>query len=144
MATTEETEYVCALSGVAADDEALVVDAADDDDLEELPVGWTRVTLDRRMKNPRYEMIQQVMAGVIEQTLAQVPEANRDAARPLLALQVEAQYAVLLDRTPPYLTETEVTFIAPPDSDTALKAAYTGLRTTLGLSVDATDKEEKE
>ncbi|MEY2983318.1 MAG: hypothetical protein RL562_3545, partial [Planctomycetota bacterium] len=35
------SEYVCALSGVEADEDDLVVGS--DDELSDLPVGWTKI-----------------------------------------------------------------------------------------------------
>jgi hypothetical protein len=61
------SEYVCALSGVEADEADLV--ASTDDEAGDLPVGWSRITIQRRVVNPRWIEVQQGKAAVIEVTL---------------------------------------------------------------------------
>jgi hypothetical protein len=50
------SEYVCALSGVEADEDDLV--ESTDDDLSDLPVGWTKITVQRRLISPRWLEVQ--------------------------------------------------------------------------------------
>ena len=125
MATSD---YVCALSGVEPDDEDLV-EASDD-----LPVGWTRITFQRRLPNPRYEEIQQAKAALVEVTLGQIPEEAREQMRPLVAVQVDAQFAALEANTEEWVMEEEVIFVAPPETDAALASEYLELRDRFSLS----------
>lgn len=125
MATSD---YVCALSGVEPDDDDLV-EATDD-----LPVGWTRITFQRRLPNPRYEEIQQAKAALVEVTLGQIPEEAREQMRPLVAVQVDAQFAALEANTEEWVMDEEVIFVAPPETDAALASEYLELRDRFSLS----------
>ncbi len=125
MATSD---YVCALSGVEPDDDDLV--EANDD----LPVGWTRVTFERRLPNPRYMEIQQAKGALVEVTLGQIPEEAREQMRPLVAVQVDAQFAALEANTEEWVMEEEVIFVAPPETDAALASEYLELRDRFSLS----------
>lgn len=125
MATSD---YVCALSGVEPDDDDLV-EASDD-----LPVGWTRITFQRRLPNPRYEEIQQAKAALVEVTLGQIPEEAREQMRPLVAVQVDAQFAALEANTEEWVMDEEVIFVAPPETDAALASEYLELRDRFSLS----------
>jgi hypothetical protein len=125
MATSD---YVCALSGVEPDDDDLV-EASDD-----LPVGWTRVTFERRLPNPRYIEIQQAKAALVEVTLGQIPEEAREQMRALVAVQVDAQFAALEASTEEWELDEEVVFVAPPETDAALATEYLELRDRFGLS----------
>jgi hypothetical protein len=125
------SEYVCALSGVEPDDDDLVEaeDAAGD-----LPVGWTKVTFQRRLPNPRFSEIQQAKAALVEVTLGQIPEEAREQMRPLVAVQVDAQFAALEANTEEWVMDEEVVFVAPPETDAALATEYFELRDRFGLS----------
>lgn len=142
------SEYVCALSGAEADEEDLVEDA--DDELSDLPVGWTKITVQRRMLNARWLEVQQAKEALVEVTLAQIPEEAREQMRPLITVQVDAQFAALEATIEEYTVEEEEVFVAPPESDKALAAEYFEIRERLGLSNDsfggddAEDGEEEE
>lgn len=125
MATSD---YVCALSGVEPDEDDLV-EATDD-----LPVGWTRITFQRRLPNPRFIEIQQAKAALVEVTLGQIPEEARDQMRPLVAVQVDAQFAALEANTEEWEMDEEVIFVAPPETDAALATEYLELRDRFSLS----------
>ena len=86
------SDYVCALSGVEADDTELVEGS---DDLGDLPVGWTKITVQRRLLNPRWYEVQQAKGALVEVTLSQLPEEMREQMRPLITVQVDAQFAAL-------------------------------------------------
>jgi hypothetical protein len=134
------TEYECALSGELADKSDLVADEDDD-----MPVGWTRVTLERRLINPEWLDVQNVKSTLIEAALMQVPEESRGAMFPLVMRQIEAQFAALEDRLGQYETVTEVVYIAPVESDEQLASEYNEIRERLGLAaVDADETEAAE
>jgi hypothetical protein len=137
-------EYVCALSGVEADEDALV---EAEDAAGALPEGWTKVTFQRRLPNPRFTEIQQAKGALVEVTLGQIPEEARDQMRPLVAIQVDAQFAALESNTDEWVLDEEVLFVAPPETDASLATEYFELRDRFGLSNDgfgAGDEDDNE
>jgi hypothetical protein len=124
------TEYVCSLSGVEADDTEVLEGS---DDLGAMPVGWTRVTFQRRLINPRWEEIQQGKEALINVALSQVPEEHREDARVLIALQIDAQFATLEAGTDRYAVYDEVIYVAPPELDRTLATEFFSIRERLGL-----------
>lgn len=128
------SEYVCALSGVEADEDDLVADA--EDDLSDLPVGWTKITIQRRLLNPRWLEVQQAKEALVEVTLSQIPDEARDQMRPLISVQVDAQFAALEASIDEFVTDTDEVFVAPPETDKALAAEYFDIRDRLGLTND--------
>lgn len=122
------TEYECALSGTVADKAELV------DEEDDLPIGWSRVTIERRTVNPEWWEVQNVKATLIEASLMQVPEENRPQMLPLVAIQVAAQFVTLEGKLGQYVTTTEVLYVAPTESDAQLAAEYNDIRTRLGLA----------
>ena len=87
--------FVCSLSGVEASEiEVLPDDLADD--LGLLPVGWTRLVIERRLPNPDWQEVQQVKHMMVEAARQQLPEDQQvpEAIR-ALQIQVAAQYASL-------------------------------------------------
>lgn len=137
------SEYVCTISGVEADEEDLVEGS---DDLGDMPVGWTKITVQRRLYNPRWLEVRQAKEALVEVTLAQLPEEARDQMRPLVSIQVDAQFAALESSIEEFVLDEEEIFVAPPESDKALAAEYFEIRDRLGLSNegfgDDTDSEE--
>ena len=137
------SEYVCTISGVEADEEDLVEGS---DDLGDMPVGWTKITVQRRLYNPRWLEVRQAKEALVEVTLAQLPEEARDQMRPLVSSQVDAQFAALEASIEEFVLDEEEIFVAPPESDKALAAEYFEIRDRLGLSNegfgDDTDSEE--
>jgi hypothetical protein len=125
------SDYVCALSGVEAD-EAELVDGGDD--LGDLPVGWTKITVRRRLLNPRWYEVQQAKGALVEVTLSQLPEEMREQMRPLITVQVDAQFAALEASIDEYVIDDDEVYVAPPESDKALAAEYFDIRDRLGLS----------
>ena len=133
------TEYECALSGTLADKRELIADEEDD-----MPVGWSRITIERRTVNPEWWEVQNVKATLIEASLMQVPEAQRPQMLPLVAMQVAAQFIALEDKLGQYVTTTEVLYIAPTESDAQLAAEYNDLRGRLGLAEIGADADDAE
>jgi len=135
-------EYVCSLSGVEAEDEELVVDA--DDALGEMPLGWTKVTFQRRLENPRWEDVQQAKGALVQAALSQVPEEAREQAAPVVAVQIDAQFAALEASIDRYVIFEETIYVAPPELDRALAAEFYSVRDRLGLPVPTGEDDEKE
>lgn len=136
-------EYVCSLSGVEAEDDELLDDG--DDALGDMPLGWTKVTFQRRLMNPRWEEIQQAKEALAQVALSQVPEEAREQAAPVVAIQIDAQFAALENGTDRYVIFDEVIYVAPPELDRTLAAEFYSVRDRLGLPVptDADGDEEK-
>jgi hypothetical protein len=130
------TEYECALSGEVAEKADLVVDEDDD-----LPVGWTRITIERRTINPRWVYVQNVKAALVEAALMQVPEEAREQMYPLMAMQIEAQFAALEAQTEQYEIVPEVVFVAPVESDEQLATEYNEIRAKFGLDAVGVEPE---
>ena len=136
------TEYVCSLSGVEAEEDELVIDAADA--LGDMPPGWTKVTFQRRLENPRWEEIQQAKQALVQASLSQVPEDQREQAAPVVAIQIDAQFAALEGNTEPYVIFEEVIYVAPPELDRTLAAEFYAVRERLGLPVPSEDDDKGE
>jgi len=132
------SEYVCALSGVEADEADLV--ASTDDEAGDLPVGWSRITIQRRVVNPRWIEVQQGKAAVIEVTLLQMPEEAREQMRPLVTIQIDAQFSGLEGNVDAFLLEEETVYVSPPEEDAAVATEFLELRERFGLANDAFTK----
>lgn len=136
------TPFVCSMSGVVADEDDAVHDAPKGDVLGTLPVGWSRVTVERRLENARWDDIQQAKTTLVQMTLANVPEEHRGEAEPMIAMQVDAQFAALEAATDRYVTITEVLYVAPPEDDAELAKEWFAIRQTLGLSIPDAEEDD--
>jgi hypothetical protein len=133
--------YSCSLSGVEPDPESML-EEEDADEMGTLPVGWTKITFERRLPNPEWGEIQAVKDGLVEATLAQLPEGDRDKAYRAVEIQIAAQFAQLEANSDPFLGMREVIYIAPPEYDMALAREFFDLRKRLGLPVPVLSEEE--
>jgi hypothetical protein len=135
------TDVFCAITGALPDDADLPIEhPLEDDELADLPVGWTRITVQTRAPNPGWQEIVAVEEAMIAQVVQGLPKAQRKQAVVGVRVQVAAQLAALKAATAPFLIETEVAHIAPGDEgDKALAA----LKVTLGL-IDGADEEGAE
>ena len=134
----DELDYICCLSGVEPEEGTLLSDETADD-LGIMPEGWTRITIERRLPNPKWHMIQEVKQGSVEAALQQVDEKDRDGSRPVIEVQVAAQYAALEANIAPFVNTKEVVYVAPPEFDEAMSREFYGIREKLGLPVPAED-----
>lgn len=123
----EENEFECALSGVTTAGEG---GAHPEDDLEDLPVGWTKVTFERRRYNPEWLAIQQVKSIVKSGFMTTIPEEFRAESEWTVDIQVKAQFYVLEQSTPRYITEVEEVYVS--DSSEVVEP-YNEIRDQLGL-----------
>ena len=129
-------QIICNLSGVAAtEDESTNTD---------IPEGWVQIKVSRCFSNPKWEAIQDVKQNLIQQTLLQVPEDQRDVQLANIVIQVEAQYALLESQTQEFITEEEIVYFAPPESDLQLFEEYNKIRESIGLEKDEIEEEEEE
>ena len=129
------TEFECALSGEVTEAETGT----------EIPLGWTRVTIERRVPSYRWEEIQRGKATMIQASLTQLPEEAREVMLPLVALEMEARFAALEATVEEWDTITEVVYISPPERDGLVMNEYNQIRDKLGLDpLEIVDDEEDE
>lgn len=135
--TDQNFEYECALSGLTAPGG----DSYEGDGLDDLPEGWIEVRMTRRFPNPHFMAITETKRGLaaaaLQGIMAQMPENApaelRLAQEVAISLQLDAQFFLLEQNTPPYLTETEVVYLADPEMSKAVKSAVNTLREMVGL-----------
>lgn len=129
------SEVFCAFTGALPDDADLPTDhPSEDEELSDLPVGWTRVTIQTRLPNPEWETINAVEAAMVKQVMEGLPKAQRREARVGVKVQIAAQFAALRAQTAPYLIQTETAHIAPGAEG---QEGYAKLRTLLSLEESA-------
>ncbi len=136
--------FVCSLSGVEAPETEVLPDELADD-LGVLPMGWTRIVIERRLPNQDWQEVQQVKAMMVEAATQQLPKEQRvpEAIR-ALQIQIAAQYASLEERMSPFFNMKEVIFVAPPELDPALAKEFFEVRDRLGLPIPEDDAGEAE
>jgi hypothetical protein len=123
----DENEFECALSGVSTAGDG---GASPDDELEDLPVGWTKVTFERRRYNPEWVAIQQVKSIVKSGIMSTIPEEIRAESEWTVDMQVRSQFFVMEQATPRYMSEVEEVYIS--DSSEVVEP-YNEIRDQLGL-----------
>lgn len=139
MSEYDEDEILCAVTGIAPTETEL--DNAEDG----IPEGWIRLTAERKFVNPKWEAIQMVKQGLMQQTLATIPEKDRENQLINVAIQVEAQFALLEDKTDQYFTITEEIVIAPPETNEYVKKAIGDTLSLIGFAeIFQTDEEDEE
>jgi len=135
------SDIFCAFTGAISDDSELPVEhPLEDEELADLPVGWTRITVQTRESNPEWETILSVEEGMVKQVMDSVPKAQRKAATAGVRVQVAAQLAALKAATPPYIIATETFHVAPGDADSESVKGLAKIRALL----DASEGEEAE
>ena len=132
--------FICALSGIAAPEEILL----DDENGEEVPMGWIRVTLERVIPNPKLVEIHQTKAAMLAAATQQIPEEVREAQQFIISTQLDAQFFALEQSTPEVLTLGEQVYIAPPEMNEQLLDEYNAFRETLSLDPMPNQEEETE
>jgi len=95
-------EYECAVTGAVE----LGGQSDDSDKLDDLPVGWTKITIARRQYNPKWMMIQQVKESMISGLLSQAPDLP-DVQKYAVSLQVDAQFHAMEKDTPLYIRDVD-------------------------------------
>jgi hypothetical protein len=125
------TDVFCAATGALPDDADFPGDhPLEDEELSDLPVGWTRITLQTRTPNPVWQEILAVEEAMVAQVVQGIPKNQRKQAVVGVRVQVAAQLAALKSQTPPFTVETEVAHIGPSE-DAAKTLAE--LKAMLGL-----------
>ena len=130
-------DITCAFSGLQPKEDEYI-DAQDE--LGELPIGWTKVTIQTRKENPQWGMLQAVKGAMVEQLSSQIDdnlkEEEKNIAKISIQLQVEAQFASLEDRIPPYIVDEQIAFISDVTKDEAIKKMNDELLELLDLKED--------
>jgi hypothetical protein len=134
----QQFDYECALSGLTQEGLEEINGIAEDDDLGDLPVGWSRVVIQRRVHNPKWLMIQQVKEVAIRGLLAQMPPEAQQQQGWMISLQVEAQFHELEKDTPQFITIEDVAFLS---NNEEVLEPYNEIREMFGLqTIDAGDE----
>ena len=137
MGTIPESEHVCAISGRSPAASDLVQDADENDDLDTLPIGWVRVTIERRGVNAAWLALQGTKARTLANLLGQIPEeaSTEDTAimRGDMGLLIDAQFIAIESVTPRYATETVTLFIRNPDEDKGVAEEWGKIADALGF-----------
>jgi hypothetical protein len=115
-------KYVCALTGAV--EQGIVPEdyRGPRDTLDTAPLGWTRVTIERRVPNPTWISISMSKDGQLEQLATQlraqgVPEAVVQAQYAIASIALDATFYALEKDTPPFLVARETVWIsADPDA----------------------------
>jgi hypothetical protein len=123
------TPYLCSLSGISPTVEDLA-------ESEGVPEGWIEVSFKRKFYNPKWEAIQNVKQGLMQQTLAAIPEDQREEQLVNVAIQVEAQFLAIEEKTEEYVTEIEQFYVSPPEDNSQLMEAWNVIRVQCGLEAD--------
>jgi hypothetical protein len=144
--SNQSFEYECALTGLTAS--SAQPDPAEqvNDGLGDLPIGWTRIQISRRRLNPRWTMMQQVKAGMVEGICQQFPPEVAEMQRFAVTVQVDAQFHSLESATPMYVADVDdVVFIS--DSGEVIES-INELRALIGLepvrAIEMSDDDEED
>jgi hypothetical protein len=128
------TEFECALTG----------EVTEADSSAEIPLGWTKVTIERRIPSFRWDEIQRGKETMIQAALTQLPDEAREVMLPLIALEMDARFASLEANTEEWETITEVVYISPPERDVLVMNEYNQIREKLGLDTLELQSDEDE
>ena len=140
MQNNNNYDYECALSGLTQSGiEEASVDS--DDDLFDMPVGWTKVTFQRREYNPKWLMIQEMKQMVIQGMMTQVPEEMQRAQGWLFGLQAEAQFHSLEKDTPMFITVEDVAYVSDHGE---VKEELAEMKDVLGLTSEEDEEDDED
>ena len=125
-------EYICSLSGTTPNEnQKAPFDTVDE--LEDLPIGWSKITIQTRILNPDFIGIQQIKESIINEFLSNVPEDKKEEAKGVFQYQVAAQFAALEGQTSPYLIDERICYISDPTNDEDTKVEWDSLLDRLDL-----------
>ena len=129
----------CALNGsIPTEDDLDLMDIFTnrDDEAPELPLGWTRITVEYRKVNPAFTEMQQVKDGLVRQNYDALSQADQTAeALRAITVQVDALYAGLAadPAYAPSIIEQEAVYISPAERDLKVARRTQNLLKTLGI-----------
>jgi hypothetical protein len=131
--------YLCSVSGLSTDalpDEVMAVVPVEDP-LEDLPLGWSRVTIETRMENPRYLLFLEARETLIQQGLAATVEGGVEVTekeRAMVEMLVDGQLSGMA--VAPFSVLAEELFVHPQ--------YLSHLTDALGLEAEEEEEEEEE
>jgi hypothetical protein len=141
--------YTCSISNIDAAEEDLIDDlrAIDDDGLGSLPLGWSRVTIEKRVMNPMWEKIKQAKDMLYQTNMMQAKmraEQAQQTVTPeqmaevelLIKLQIEAQFSSLEANTEQFMVFTETVTISPIEHSESVAADFFQARDLLGFPTE--------
>lgn len=130
----QNDEYICALSGIAANEEQYIDGG---DELEDLPVGWTKVTIQTRQLNPKYQLLLTTKEAMRKQAESGISDEvtgdEREIALASIALQVDAHFANIAAEISPFLIEESVTYVSHIEDNTELKEEWEKILRSIDL-----------
>ena len=129
-------EYVCALSGKTPTNEQTHHPFDSTDELDDLPIGWSKVSIQTRVVNPDYVNIQQIKETILQGFLADVPDDKKKEAMAVFQYQVAAQFAALESQTAPFLIDERICYVSDPSSSTETQEAWNSFLERLDLVDD--------
>ena len=139
MGSKVRLNIVCALTGsLPTDDDHDLLDIFSnrDDEAPELPLGWTRITVEYRRVNPAFTEMQQVKDGLVRQNYDALSQADQtpEALRSI-TIQVDALYAGLTSDPAyaPSIIEQETVYLSPAERDLKAARKARNLLNTLGI-----------
>lgn len=139
MKVTESSfEYECALTGVTEPGSH----PENSDGLEDLPVGWTKVRMQRRCWNPKYLLLQKVKETIIEQLVGRYPPEQQALQRAAVTIQIEAQYHAYESDISMYLIDIDDTVFLSDSGEVA--GSINELREMVGLERLKEEEEDED
>lgn len=142
----QSDEYICALSGYAAKDEELVEDAGEDD-LEEIPVGWLKITVQKRVINPAWQRVNEVksrqVAMQVDEMKARFAAAQIDDEDAIAMAVGDVEFMVGMSflpierEIPKYATQEAELYVRDPSSDKEIAREWRRIADTLEIEIDA-------
>jgi len=128
-------EIICAFSGLRPK-ESDYIEA--EDELEDTPIGWSKITIQTRVENPEWSMLQAVKMAMVQQLETQInseaSEDEKNIASISIKMQVEAQFASLEDRMSRFNIEERTTFVSNPQEDEEIKDMWEKFLSDLDLA----------
>lgn len=124
-------------------------DARTGDKLGGLPLGWTRITVERRLPNPEWMSLMEAKQAIFASQAAQmqqlgeaqgVPAELIEAQVSLIGFQLDATFYPQERDTPLFVLEREVVYV--DTMDPAVLVEFNGVREELGLEPLAVHDEE--
>jgi hypothetical protein len=135
-------EIICAFSGLIPKEDEYVESS---DELGDMPIDWTKITIQTRRENPDWSMLQAVKVAMVQQLEGQLDEKlgedEKNVAKYSIRLQVEAQFASLEERMSPHLIEEQTTFVSDISKNDEIKGMYDQFLELLDLKEDEVKKE---
>lgn len=120
-------EIICAFNGKSPKIEEI---------LDETPVNWIKVSIEKQLINPQWAAIQMVKRGLVETALQNIPEEYRDMQRMGIEIQVTAQFHSYESEVEKFITISEEVYVSPPSKNASVRKAWEDLADTLGLTED--------